>query len=236
MDTRVTQMDHWTVRTISILLILMFAPVKASIAQTSQGKYQVIVDAAHGGMDSGVKLSDKYFEKDITLAIASMLKKELDKSGNINVQLTRSNDKDITLSERIKIITASHSDVFVGIHVNAGFGKESSGYELYFPGFKTVSAEKVNSKEILEDMVKNKYLNDSVKLAQLIQRNLENVFPRKSRGLRNAPLVILEGLKIPGVVVEIGFATNQDDRKKIMDEGVRNAIAGALSKSIREYF
>lgn len=229
-------MDQYTKIIISALLILMFTPISASIAQPFHGTHQVIVDASHGGTDPGVKLSDKYFEKDLTLAIASMLKKELDKSGNINVQLTRSADKDLSLSERVKIITASHADIFVGIHVNSGFGKESSGYELYFPGFKSMSAEQINSKEILEDMAKNKYLNDSVKLAQLIQRNLENVFPRKSRGLRNAPLVILEGMKIPGVIVEIGFATNQDDRKKIMDENVRNAVAGALAKSIREYF
>jgi N-acetylmuramoyl-L-alanine amidase len=85
-------------------------------------------------------------------------------------------------------------------------------------------------------MANNKYLHDSVRLAQLVQRNLEGVFPRKSRGLRNAPFLILEGLTIPAVVVEIGFATSQEDKNKIMDENVRGSISRALSKSVGEYF
>jgi N-acetylmuramoyl-L-alanine amidase len=218
------------------LLIMAFAFVPLSIAQTSQSKYQVILDAGHGGTDTGVKLSDKSYEKDITLSITSVLKNELEKSGNIRVLLTRSTDKDLSISERRKTITASHSNLYIGIHVNAGYGKESSGYELYFPGFKSISAGQVNSKEILEDMAKNKYLNDSVRLAQLIQRNLETVFPRKSRGLRNAPFINLEGITMPAVIIEIGFATNQEDRKKIMDENVRSSIARALTKSVKEYF
>lgn len=218
------------------LFMLVFANVTASIAQTSQGKHQVIVDPGHGGADSGVKISEKYYEKDITLAIASMLKNELDKSPNMRVLLTRSSDKDVSLSERIKIIKASNSNVLIGIHVNAGYGKESSGYEIYFPGYASVTAGQINSREILQDMAKNRYLNDSVKLAQLIQRNMETIFPRKSRGVRNAPFVTIEGLTMTAVIVEIGFATNQEDRKKIADENVRSAIAHALSKSIIEYF
>jgi N-acetylmuramoyl-L-alanine amidase len=232
----VDKMSHWIRKIIIAFIILAFAPVQVSIAQTPQGKYQVMVDAAHGGKDTGVKLSDKYYEKDITLAIAVMLKNELEKSENIRVHLIRTSDKDISLSERKKIFSTINSDVLIVIHVNAGFGKDSSGYELYFPGFTSVNLDKINSKEILEDMAKNKYLNDSVRLAQLIQRNLESVFPRKGRGLRNASFSILEGLKIPAVVLEIGFATNRDDRKKLMDESVRNSIARSLSKSIREYF
>lgn len=218
------------------ILISTFAPLSISIAQPSGGKHLVVIDAGHGGTDLGVKLSDNYNEKDMTLSIATMLKKELEKYENILALLTRSSEKDISLSERKKIISSSHADIFIGIHVNAGYGKESTGYELYLSGFTSVTADQINSRDILEDMAKNKYLNDSVKLAQLIQRNLETVFPRKSRGIRNAPLAVVEGLTIPAVTVEIGFATNQEDRKKIIDENARSSIARALSKSIREYF
>lgn len=231
------QMTKWMMKIVFVSLIVAFAPVHTlSMAQTMQGKHQVIVDAGHGGSDTGVTLSDKYHEKDITLFIATMIQKELGQSGNIHVILTRSSDKNVSLSERKKAIKTSRAQVLVGLHVNAGYAKESSGYELYFPGFISAKSGQVNSREILEDMAKNKYLNDSVRLAQLIQRNLETVFPRKSRGLRNAPFVALEGLTIPAVIIEIGFSTNPEDRKKILDENVRSAIARALSKSIREYF
>jgi N-acetylmuramoyl-L-alanine amidase len=65
---------------------------------------------------------------------------------------------------------------------------------------------------------------------------MEHVFPRKGRGLRDAPMPILSDLTMTAAVLEMGFATNMDDRKKIMDEKTQQAIAQALSKSIRDFF
>jgi len=229
-------MNLWPVKIIFIFLVLVICMLPNAVAQTPHGKRLVVIDPAHGGTDFGVKLTDKEYEKNITLAISLLLKKELDKVGNVQVQLTRSSDKDVSLSERKKIIMASRSQVLVSIHVNAGFGKTSTGYELYFPGFKTASAEQSDSKEILKDMARNKYLNESVRLSQLIQKNMSSVFPRKSRGLRDASIPVIEDLSIPAVVVEIGFATNPEDRKKIMDGNTQNAVAHALCQSIKDYF
>ena len=229
-------MKLWVVRIFLILLIVLVLPLHSAVAQQPQNKHLVIIDPAHGGTDFGVKISDKEYEKKVTLAISLLIKKELDKSGNIRIQLTRSSDEDVSLSEKKKKIAALKSELIVSIHVNAGFGKNSTGYELYFPGFKAASAEKSDSKEILKDMARNKYLNESVRLAQLIQKNMDSVFPKKSRGLRDAPIAILEGLSIPAVIVEIGFATNPEDRKKIVDGNIQNEIALALSKSIKDYF
>ena len=229
-------MNLWPERIILALLMLMICLLPNAVAQTLHGKHLVVIDPAHGGADFGVKLTDKEYEKNITLAVSLLLKKELDKAGNVQVQLTRSSDKDVSLSERKKIIMASRSAVLVSVHVNAGFGKTSTGYELYFPGFKAAPAEQSDSKEILKDMARNKYLNESVRLAQLIQKNMSSVFPRKSRGLREASIPVIEGLSIPAVIVEIGFATNADDRKKLMDVNTQNAVAHALCQSIKDYF
>ncbi len=83
-------------------------------------------------------------------------------------------------------------------------------------------------------MAKNTYLNESVRLARAIEKNLSTVFPKASRGLREAPVPLLEGLTVPAVIVEIGFATHPEDRKKLLDDGTRQAVAAALAKSIRE--
>lgn len=219
-----------------LIMMITLLPCNSLIAQEIRSTRHVMIDPAHGGTDTGVKISDGYYEKDITFAIATLIKKELEKTGNIKVDLTRNSDIEISLSERIKAVKSSNRDAFIVIHVNAGFGKDSSGYELYFPGFASVTAGQVNPKDIIEDMAKNKHLNDSVRLAQLIQRNLEGVFPRKSRGLRSAPFYILNSLPLASVIVEIGFSTNSDDRKKILDEKVKIAVARALSNSIREFF
>jgi N-acetylmuramoyl-L-alanine amidase len=217
------------------MFFLILVPIL--MVQATQAKRLVIIDAAHGGADAGVMVTDKIQEKEITLILAQLLQKELAKSPDIQTQLTRTSDKTISNAERMKIVKATSGEVlFISLHVNAGFGNKATGYEIFFPGFKTPATDQNESKAILKDMEQNKYLNDSVRLAQMIQRNMENVFPRKGRGLRDAPMPILGDLSIPAVVLEVGFATNTDDRKKILNEKTQQAIAQALAKGIRDYF
>jgi N-acetylmuramoyl-L-alanine amidase len=232
-------MNKRIIKIITCLSLLMFFLILVPIlmVQATQAKRLVIIDAAHGGADAGVMVTDKIQEKEVTLILAQLLQKELAKSPDIQTQLTRTSDKTISNAERMKIVKAASGEVlFISLHVNAGFGNKATGYELFFPGFKTPATDQNESKAILKDMAQNKYLNDSVRLAQMIQRNMENVFPRKGRGLRDAPMPILGDLSIPAVVLEVGFATNTDDRKKILNEKTQQAIAQALAKGIRDYF
>ena len=223
-----------------LIVILTTAPYAYASPSRVSLKQVLVIDPAHGGRDAGVRISEKLQEKNVTLAIATALRRELEKSENLTVRLTRDTDRDLSPADRVKLVRDWHPDVFIGIHVNAGFGKGASGYELYFPGFNLpaspASAAKSESQEILQDMTKNKYLNSSVRLAQGIQRQMERVFPRKGRGLRDAPVVILDDLTIPAVVVEIGFATNTADREKITDLNTQKAIVKALGNGIKEYF
>jgi N-acetylmuramoyl-L-alanine amidase len=194
----------------------------------------VVVDAAHGGSDLGVKIADKVHEKDLTLKLALLVQKELDKGGQLQVILTRDKDVAISTEDRAKKIMQTKPRLMVSIHINSGMYKAAKGFEIYFPGFKSVKVSKDESTAIINDMAKNKSLNESVRLAQNIQKQLELVFPKESRGLREAPLALLDGLSIPAVVVEIGFASNVEDRKKITEERYQQDIAKALSKGIRE--
>lgn len=232
-------MNKRITKTITCLSLLIFFLILVPIlmVQATQAKRLVIIDAAHGGADAGVMVTDKIQEKEVTLILAQLLQKELAKSPDIQTQLTRTSDKTISNAERMKMVKAASGEVlFISLHVNAGFGNKATGYEIFFPGFKTPATDQNESKAILKDMEQNKYLNDSVRLAQMIQRNMENVFPRKGRGLRDAPMPILGDLSIPAVVLEVGFATNTDDRKKILNEKTQQAIAQALAKGIRDYF
>lgn len=220
-----------------IILMLLLTPASLLMAQSGQPKRLVIIDAAHGGEDGGVIVTDKIREKQVTLTLSQLLQKALSKDPDIQVKMTRISDKTASIDERHKIAnTAPAGALFISLHVNAGFGKNATGYEIYFPGFKTVPEDKGDSKAILRDMVKNKSLNESVRFAQILQRNMEKVFPRKGRGLRDAPMPILNELTLAAVVLEMGFATNVDDRKKVIDEKTQQAIVEVLSKSIREFF
>lgn len=230
-------MKRWPLKRVALALflgiILSSLPVSA---QAPVGRRLAVIDPGHGGADPGVKISDTISEKDVTLAIAVALERELAKTGDIQVRLTRSDDRLMTTAERVKAVQEWKPDLFVSIHVNAGFGKGSTGYELYFPGFSGNAPASEGEGGILQGMTRNQYLNSSVRLAQAIQRNLEGVFPRKGRGLRDAPIPILRGLALPAVVVEVGFATNPDDGRKLADENVQKAVAQALGRGIRQYF
>jgi N-acetylmuramoyl-L-alanine amidase len=201
----------------------------------AEKKYLVVIDPAHGGQDAGVKIADKIGEKDLTLALALALQKELAKDGNFEIILTRDSDKEVSVEDRRKSITKIRPDVFLSLHINAGFGKNASGFELYYPGFKDLDDQKKHAKGGSKD-IKNKYLNDSVRLAQIIQKNMDTLLPRKGRGLREADLPVLEGINIPAVVVEIGFATNQEERKKLLSEKSQSEISKTLAKSIKSFF
>ena len=103
----------------------------------------------------------------------------------------------------------------MSLHINAGFGKTSSGFELYYPGFKEEDESPKKKTRKAMAATENKYLNDTVKLARLVQKNLDSLFPRKGRGLREADVPLAEGLPVPVLTVELGFATNPEEKKKL---------------------
>ena len=216
----------------AIILCCLFA-MTAAAAQPN--RHTVLIDPAHGGEDTGV-VSDKLREKDLTMNLALLIRQEARKTADLQVHLTRNADRKMTIAERINAVGAVKSDCLISLHVNAGFGKKATGYEVYFPGFRQTVAGGGDSAAILKDMEKNKNLNDSVRLAQQIQSSLEKVFPRKGRGLRDAPSPLLDGLNVPGLVVEIGFATNPEDRKSLNEEETQRAVAQALVRGLQAYF
>ncbi|MDP1992091.1 MAG: N-acetylmuramoyl-L-alanine amidase [Syntrophales bacterium] len=229
-------MDKRYLRGVMIILAMLMtglAPLPGSGAQKNH--YTVLIDPAHGGDEAGVTV-DKLREKDLNLNLALMIRQEAQKGANFEVQLTRSTDRTMTVSERSKAVGVSNPDCLLILHVNAGFGKKAAGYEVYFPGFRQAVVGGGDSTAILKDMEKNSYLNDSVRLAQKIQASLETVFPRKGRGLRDAPSPLLDALTLPGLIVEVGFATQTEDRKKLTDEETQKAVARALVRGLRDYF
>jgi N-acetylmuramoyl-L-alanine amidase len=210
------------------LAVLVFIFTGATTFGAAGKKHLIVIDPAHGGEDGGVRISDKLAEKDVTLAIALALKKRLAGDGRVEVVLTR--DSDITLSpdSRRENISKLKPDMMISIHVNAGFGREAAGFEIYYQG--------LNDGKLAGKRESSRNVNESIRLAQIIQKNMETLFPRGSRGLRAAKETILAGLNIPALVMETGFATNPEEEKKLISPEFQSAIAGALAKSISSYF
>jgi N-acetylmuramoyl-L-alanine amidase len=221
--------------TILVLVVLLFCafPITGEGA-ARQDSYVVLIDPAHGGEDLGT-VSDKVREKDLTMSIALLIRQEAQKKPGLQVQLTRTADRGMTIAERVKTAATVKADSLLSFHVNAGFGKKSTGYEIYFPGFRQAASGGGESSAIIKDMARNKTLNDSVLIAQQLQSGLDTVFPRKGRGLRDAPSPLLDGLTIPGLVIEIGFSTNPEDRKKMTEPETQAAIAMAVVKGLQHF-
>lgn len=221
--------------TMVLLSVLMMCfPGVLLHAQTV--KHVVVIDPAHGGEDAGVVGVDKIAEKDLTLAIAQALKKELAQDANLEVVLTRDSDKTVSLAERRKNIRKIQPAIVLSLHINAGFGKASSGFEMYYPGFgeENESLKKKTRKGDAGD--EKKYLSDTVRLSRLVQKNLDGLFPRKGRGLREADVPLAEDLALPVLTVELGFATNSEEKKKLASGKTQKDIARALAKSIKSFF
>lgn len=219
---------------VGIALAIFFALTAVSMA--AGNRHVVLIDPGHGGKDEGVRLSKSVCEKDITLEIAKLTKEKLSGYKNLYVELTRSKDKEVDISDRKVKAAKLDADLVVSLHVNAGFGGTSDGYEIYLSNQESPTSGKSDSKEIVRDMTRNKTLNDSVRFAQIVQGNISKVFPREGRGIRPMPVIAIELSDIPAVLIELGFATNLDDKKKLSNEKVRKSIADALSKSIAEFF
>lgn len=217
------------------VLVIAFFICNANLLSAAGEKHLIVIDPSHGGKDTGVKIKDKVYEKDITLVIALALQKELVKEGNTQVILTRDSDIELSMEERKKNIDKIKPDFFLSLHINSGFGKNASGFELYYPGFKEETEAKKEDKDGASQ-ARNKHLNETVRMAHLIQRNLDTLFPRKGRGLREADLPIMDGLLIPALVVEIGFASNSEDKKKLLSSKTQVEIAKALSMSVKSFY
>ncbi|MDO9515595.1 MAG: N-acetylmuramoyl-L-alanine amidase [Syntrophales bacterium] len=218
---------------IRVLIVLIWLTVPLSAAAAG---HVLVIDPAHGGKDAGVKLSRTVHEKDVTLAIAKLVKKNLFNAEDIQVWLTRSDDRDVSLAQRKKVLEEAGADIFISLHVNAGFGQKAEGYEVYYLGATIPSAQKDDSREILKDMEQTRRLNNSVLLAQIVQKEMGRVFPRKGRGLRDAPVHLLQSLAMPAILLEVGFSTNIEDRKKMRDTKVQKSVADALTRGVKEYF
>jgi N-acetylmuramoyl-L-alanine amidase len=215
-----------------VLIALMLGPAGAAAA----AQYLVVIDPGHGGSDKGVQLTNTIYEKDVTLIIAKQVKKEIGRSKDIAVRLTRTGDTTRSVKDRIRTAGDAHADLYISLHVNAGFGRNSSGYEIHFPGFMKGGTKNDGSSEIVDDMVRNRFLNQSVRFAQIAMKYIEPVFPRQGRGLRDGPIPGFDTLDLPAVVIELGFGTNVENRKKLIKSSTQQDLAAALEKTIVDYF
>jgi len=224
----------------------------------------VVVDAGHGGPDNGMTgpIGDgpRIIEKNVTLAVATLLAQDLRDNG-VDVLMTRTTDTLIALSDRGRIANRNKGDLFVSVHVNAtgsrtSAGARERGYETYFLAeAKSEDALRVERMEneavkfetganapkgdplsfIINDMAQNEHLRESNDLAETIQDGFRHFHPGKDRGVQQANFAVLRGSYMPAVLVEIGFGTNSAEAAYLLDRESQRTIADSIAKGVMDY-
>nr|WP_321223072.1 N-acetylmuramoyl-L-alanine amidase [uncultured Psychroserpens sp.] len=168
----------------------------------------VVIDAAHGGNDSG-NLSASREEKQIVLQISNIL--ETFSNDKVEIILTRSHDEFLSLRSRVALINNRNPDLFLSLHTNASSNKAIKGIEAYYD-------------------IDNVHHDKSLIYAEiLIENQLDNF---TSRGVKTANFYITKNTTVPGVLLELGFLTNESDRAVLIDDNQQIKIATSIFESL----
>lgn len=211
------------------VVLFLSLPAGASAAAV------VLLDPGHGGKDPGIRISGSLSEADVTLEIAKSIEKKLNGGKNLKIVLTRSGNDDVSISARLQAVEREKPDLFVSLHVNAGFDRKASGFEVYYLGFGGSTDASADGGAIARDMVKNKVLNESNRFGRIVLKHLDPLFPRGNRNLRDAPMAVFQSPSTPSVLIEMGFATNPEDRKRLENRDGPKAVAAAIASAIEEF-
>lgn len=217
----------------------------------------IIIDPGHGGKDCGAIGPGGLQEKEVVLKIARLLRDELKKQLGVDVVLTRDDDTFLPLEERASIANNNKSDIFLSIHTNSGRRKTTQGFEVFYlnkrpsddyaqetaalENYGVLPAEGSDNdltgdvQTILWDLIQNKFLDESSILAEKILFSYEKDFRTTSRGVKQAPFLVLFGLEMPAVLVEVDFISNPAQEKKLLDDTYIRKIVTAIVRGIISY-
>lgn len=215
---------------------------------------KVVIDAGHGGHDTGTIGPNGLTEKDLVLDVALRLGKLIRQRLGADVVYTRTDDVFIPLEQRTKIADEEKADLFISIHANSSPEPSATGVETYYfnltsdkAGVDLAMRENAGSgssisdlNEMLHKAVLQTKMEESREFAQKVQASLSSMSIRmnshaRDRGVRQAPFVVLIGATMPSILAEIGFVSNPHDANLMRRSDQRQKIAEALFKGISQY-
>ncbi len=231
-------------------------PRGALARQLALGVRRIVIDPGHGGKDFGAPgFIPGVHEKDIVLQIARRTARKIREELNLEAILTRNDDRYLTLEERTAFANTQRADLFVSIHTNASRDPRAYGTETYFLNLATddeairvAAMENATSTKnisdlhsILNELLRNAKINESSRLADMVQaslvRNLErNGYHRvKDKGVKQAPFYVLLGARMPSILVETAFISNREECRLLTTPAFQEHVAEAIVNGIRAY-
>ncbi len=220
--------------------------------------HRIVIDAGHGGHDSGTLGPYGLEEKNVVLDVALRLGRLLRERLGAEVIYTRKDDTFVPLATRTAIANQARADLFLSIHANSSPDADARGVETYFLNF-TASPDALavaarenavanHSVYELSDMVRKIALSDKIgesrALATDVQQSLYQGLERgnrgvnrglRNRGVKQAPFVVLIGAHMPSILTEISFLTNASDAAELRRPAYRQRIAESIYSGVAAY-
>jgi N-acetylmuramoyl-L-alanine amidase len=219
----------------------------------------IVLDAGHGGHDSGATGPTGLMEKDLVLDVTRRVAKLVSAQLGMKVLLTRDSDNFVTLRDRTSYANKQHADLFVSIHANAHREAAADGVETYFLSSEATdsAARQVAAlengvvqleqstgrgtgqvdivKAILWDLAQSEFQVESSRLAEVVHDSMTQTLRISNRGVKQAGFYVLGGAAMPAILLEIGFVTNPKEERKLKDTKYRDEIARAILGGLAEY-
>ena len=216
---------------------------------------RIVIDAGHGGHDTGTIGPSGLMEKDLCLDVALRLGKIIQQRlPSAGVVFTREDDTFIPLERRTQIANEAKADLFISVHANSSQDRKARGIETYYLNFtgssdamEVASRENAlsengvhNLQDIVAKIARSEKIEESRDLATLIQdslsKRMENINRgERNRGVRKAPFVVLIGADMPSVLAEISFLSNPSDEQWLKKPENRQRVADGLYRGIESY-
>ncbi len=215
---------------------------------------KIVIDAGHGGHDTGTIGPNGLLEKDLVLDVAKRLGRLLESRLGAEVIYTRQDDTFIPLETRTAIANRERADLFISIHANSSRDSYARGVETYYLNFTSspealeVAAREnaVSEKSIheLQDLVKKIALKEKIEESREFASNVQDSLYGglslgnagvRNRGVKKAPFIVLIGANMPSILAEISFVSNPADERKLETAEHRQRIAESLYRGVSRY-
>ncbi|MFB2552251.1 N-acetylmuramoyl-L-alanine amidase [Ensifer soli] len=231
----------------------------ASIRQPKEdGSFVVAVDAGHGGIDTGaLGATSRTEEKVVTLAFARQLAERLGREPGIKAFLTRDSDTFLSLSQRVQLSRQNGADLFISIHADTLKQKDIRGATVYTISDRASDhlaaslAERENLSDqiagvpaesgppevadILIDLTRRETQAFSIAMARSVVSSFEGQINLINNPHRHAGFRVLQAPDVPSILLELGFMSNPDDEKLLLDAAWREKVAGLISAAVGTY-
>ena len=218
----------------------------------------IAIDAGHGGQDPGARGASGSREKDITLALARAIRKDLLASGRVRVALTRADDRFLVLEERYGIARRLKADLFISVHADAAENQDASGASIYtlaevasdreaarlaarenkanIINGVDLGAHSGDVSAILLDLTQRETMNLASDFARLLQREASDEVEFRTTAHRFASFIVLKAPDTPSVLFETGFVSNKDDVAFLVSPAGQKKIARGVREAVQVHF